>query len=718
VKNRKNNFLPICFFLILSSIWVAPGLFNLQDFLFHPNAQFSDVLISHWPNLYFIRDALQTWNAFPLWNPLILSGAPLVGDPLFGIWYLPNWLGLVLPVEIAINLLFWMHLAWAGWGMFQWMRSEGFHWGGALVAGIAFSGMPKLIGHIGLGHLSLISSIAWTPWLLLIIRQMVVSLSSHEKKSIKWFALGGGVAAILFVADPRWIIPAVILAILYAIRTMYAFKSHSPVSSSKAILNTVGFTLIFIGMISGLAIPMVEFISHSTRMELSQEEITNLSLPIENLVGLLIPQFGAWPETITYVGLFILGLAALAIMGRVSGWGLWLGIALGSFLLALGNQTPLYPILLKLIPGFNFLRVPARFSILGFFSMATLAGAGLDWLFQKDFPYKIGRWFHPGLVGMGSLLILLGIGSALMMRGRGINDLFPYFQMIIVSILFLSLVFYSMKDNVPKRLLIELWVVLIFLDLFLVNRSLLTVHPKEEVFNGSVMASIPMSDDTSLERIFSPSYSIPQNVAVVENLQLADGVNPLQMRHYWRYMSQAVGFDPEGYSVTLPPFPDGDPETPLYTELDTDALGKLNVVYVVSGYALVSESLHLIQEMDGTFIYRNEDARPRAWIESESVGVDHEWRKVEFMDWSPNLISIKAQGEGLLVLSEQYYPGWEAFINGRKADISPYSGNLRSVPLEIGENLVEFHYRPWSVYTGAFITFLTLLILGYLWLKK
>ncbi|OGO17074.1 MAG: hypothetical protein A2Z14_09240 [Chloroflexi bacterium RBG_16_48_8] len=718
MNSRKKNLLPICFFLVLSSIWVAPGLLNFKGFLFHPNAKFSDVLISHWPNMYFIRDALQTWKAFPLWNPLILSGAPLVGDPLFGIWYFPNWLSCLLPIEIAYNILFWLHLAWAGWGMFQWMRSEGFHWGGALIAGIAFSGMPKLIGHIGLGHLSLVSSIAWTPWLLLSVRRMVFSLSSPERDSVRWFALGGGVTAILFMADPRWIIPSAALAILYAIRTMVHYKPRYHLFSSIGILSMIVGCMIFVGTISGLAIPMVEFTLNSTRVELSLEEITDLSLPIENLIGALIPQYGAWPETIVFAGLIVLGLAVIALLGRAKGWVFWLGIASGSLLLALGNQTPLYPILLKLIPGLNILRVPARISIIGFFSLFTLAGAGLDLFLRNNTTHETGRWIRLGLVGVGSSFLLLGIGSVLLLKDRDVDHILPYLQMITGTILIVALGFYSMKGNVDKRVLIALWIIPVFLDLFLINRSLLEIRAKEELFKERSIVAALTGADSSWERIFSPSYSIPQHVAAVDNLQLADGVNPLQLQGYWEYMAQAVGFDPEGYSVTLPPFPDGDPSAPLYTEIDTVALGRLNVVYIVSEYPIDSESLVELEEIEGTYIYRNSDARPRAWIESKPEEEEDEWHAVESIDWSPNLISIKAQGEGLLILSEQNYPGWEAFVNGKKVSIVSYKGILRSVPLEHGENLVEFHYRPWSVYIGTFMTFLTLLILGYLWWRR
>jgi hypothetical protein len=718
VNHKKNTIHIFFFFLIISSIWIAPGILHLKDFLFHPTAQYSDVLISHWPNWHFIREALDTWQEFPMWNPLILSGAPLVGDPLFGIWYPPNWLNAILPDGIAINLLFWFHLAWAGIGMFYWMRSEGLHWGAAIVAGIAFSGMPKLVGHIGLGHLGLVSSIAWTPWLLLVTRRLVLSLSSSGREPLRNFSLGGIVAGILFVADPRWILPSTILAILYAIRTNHQDKPSHRFFSSKGIISLLVGCLIFTGMISGLAIPMIEFTLQSTRMNLSLEEVTRLSLPIKNLVGAIIPQYGAWPETITFAGLLVMGLALIALLGRVKSWLFWICMGIGSLILALGHQTPLYPALVKLIPGIDILRVPARFSFLSFLSLIVLAGFGLDLLIRNGISSETKRWMRLGLVGLCSLLLLLSVGSLLILKDIAGEQSISWLHMIAAAILIVVLGFYSLGENVDKRILIALWVVTVFLDLYLVNRSLLEIRSAEEAFEETSEIVAAIQSGLSEERIFSPSYSIPQNIGAVEGFQLADGVNPLQLEIYWDFMATAIGFDRKGYSVTLPPFPEGDPDSPLYQEINLADLGLLNVGTIVSAYPLSVSGLNELEEIEGNYIYLNEHFRPRAWVKLGSDDHDDVWRAVNRIDWSPNHILIGAEGEGLLVLSEINYPGWTATVDGEKVEIVSYKDVLRSVPLTQGDHLVEFCYRPLSVSIGAIWTFLTLIAFAFLWWRK
>ncbi|HEX2980018.1 MAG TPA: hypothetical protein VHO48_07125, partial [Anaerolineaceae bacterium] len=58
------------------------------QFLFQPGSNYSDLLISHYPNALFLKQMLVEWRQLPLWSSTILSGAPFAANPLSGIWYL------------------------------------------------------------------------------------------------------------------------------------------------------------------------------------------------------------------------------------------------------------------------------------------------------------------------------------------------------------------------------------------------------------------------------------------------------------------------------------------------------------------------------------------------------------------------------------------------------------------------------------------------------
>ena len=103
-------------FLLAAALWLAPLWRDPAGFAFWRPAAFTDLLVSHYPNAELVRRSLTTWGQVPLWNPSILSGAPFAGDPLAGLDYPPYWLGVLLPAGLGFNLIFLIHLAWAGWG--------------------------------------------------------------------------------------------------------------------------------------------------------------------------------------------------------------------------------------------------------------------------------------------------------------------------------------------------------------------------------------------------------------------------------------------------------------------------------------------------------------------------------------------------------------------------------------------------------------------------
>jgi len=64
-------------------------------------------------------------------------------------------------------------------------------------------------------------------------------------------------------------------------------------------------------------------------------------------------------------------------------------------------------------------------------------------------------------------------------------------------------------------------------------------------------------------------------------------------------------------------------------------------------------------------------------------------------------LSVHASGRALLVLSELYYPGWTATVNGRAAGVWKVDGALRGIVLPRGDSQVSLRFRPARIYVGA-----------------
>ena len=93
--------------------------------------------------------------------------------------------------------------------------------------------------------------------------------------------------------------------------------------------------------------------------------------------------------------------------------------------------------------------------------------------------------------------------------------------------------------------------------------------------------------------------------------------------------------------------------------------------------------------------------------------------EIKTIGYSSNKVKVLTELEhnGFLVLSDTFYPGWKAFVDGKETPIYKTDYILRSVFLEKGTHNVEFVYDPISFKIGYIITLSTtfvLIILGIL----
>src|SRR4051812_9584626 len=101
--------------ILITIFLVAVGL-GPDTLPFPPQSPYSDAVISHWPNALYLQDALRG-GYVPGWRDLLMSGQPFAANPLNKVWYPFQWLVLVLPPTLHLNVLIWAHLVLAGVGM-------------------------------------------------------------------------------------------------------------------------------------------------------------------------------------------------------------------------------------------------------------------------------------------------------------------------------------------------------------------------------------------------------------------------------------------------------------------------------------------------------------------------------------------------------------------------------------------------------------------------
>lgn len=154
-------------------------------------------------------------------------------------------------------------------------------------------------------------------------------------------------------------------------------------------------------------------------------------------------------------------------------------------------------------------------------------------------------------------------------------------------------------------------------------------------------------------------------------------------------------------------------------------------------------------EEDGVQIFRNVEAFPRAFLVHRAEVVAEPARALERLvspDFDPHttallerqppldlpgepvvpagsarivryapdevVIDVDAPAAGILLLTDQYYPGWESEVDGKPTEILVTDYLFRGVPVEAGTHRVVFRFAPrsfrWGLLTATFGSLLVL----------
>jgi hypothetical protein len=203
------------------------------------------------------------------------------------------------------------------------------------------------------------------------------------------------------------------------------------------------------------------------------------------------------------------------------------------------------------------------------------------------------------------------------------------------------------------------------------------------------------------------------------------------------------------------------PEPAVPTSIHVSACGAGQTDFSGCEGEWAVEAISLVDDRDGTFmplvlgqyrlihsgdvkIYENLDVQPRAfvvhdWLEIGAVDealllmADQTFQprlsavvvgsglpeppgagtaETEITVYRPDRVAIRTSSStpGLLVLTDAFYPGWRATVDGAPAAIYQTNRLFRGIFVGAGQHEVEFTYRPASVFLGALMSGLGLLL--------
>ncbi|GAB4536867.1 MAG: hypothetical protein Kow0063_22840 [Anaerolineae bacterium] len=383
----------------------------------------------------------------PLWTDLLGNGAPLLANHQSAVFYPFNLIYFLAPVEQAMGYSVVVHLMLAGLFAFAWGRAIGLSRFAATIVGLSFGLSGFLAGRTQ--FITIVNSAAWLPLLFLFAERLarrrtwldavwlglVMALQFLAGHAQLWFYSLWGVAA--YVIARAWRLPS----------EQSGIGSRKPAQVWRwrggVFILLAGALILSLGLSAAQLLPTAELSLHSQRSDgLDPAEAMTYSFWPWRLLTLAVPRlFGSpdsgdywgyatfWEDT-GYIGLMPLLLA----LGAVWGWGrLWLArrtrraacpepgtqhnvglipfflaLILISLILAMGQNTPVYPLVFKYVPGFDAFRSPARFLLLYTFAVSTLAGIGAD-RFRLTYRVQyVARLTVAGAVAMLAVALAMG----------------------------------------------------------------------------------------------------------------------------------------------------------------------------------------------------------------------------------------------------------------------------------------------------------------------
>jgi len=745
--------------LALGVIVLATAGFFWQ-LLFTPNTYMpaggGDLASFLYPVYHYAARSLKR-GIIPLWNPYLYGGAPFVGDIQSGLFYPVNLLVFLLVPELTYPVMEFiavLHFFLAGAFMYLCLRylerQVRMSRLAALGGAIAFMFSDLFITHFG--NLNMIAVAAWLPLIFLFYHRAMLE---RRLSRAAWAGLFFGIATLAgHIQITLFIALALTLYTAYQIVTALPSPSsilHSPIS---ILLLTIAVAL---GVSAFVLLPSYEMASHTLRAALDYGQASMYSLAPGQLIGLLAPNFfgrdpshywSPWERVeVGYIGVLPLVLALLAILLRRENLVRFLlGLAVVSLLLSLGGYSVLHGWLYRWVPGFEGLRAPARFVYLMDFALAMLAALGLDALLRPLEPdqraiyrrlLKMAPW-----VVVGTALLAAPFGYFAILDAQSKDALvFWRVSMAVDSVaLFLLLLAASLaillmrgyrwvRRNTLGFLAIGLIAVDLastgaYVDLGHQDPTVGFHHPAAVEFLEADSDYYRIDTRTDVWELWQPDLSLLHGVHDVWGV-----VNPLTLANYnryWEHMgsrssplydflnakyvigSKGVTLDWEKF---VPVF-DGDPGVNIY--LNTRALPRAFLVHQALIASDHEEAFGLIHQPDFD---------PATMVVLEGDGGEalpaSEAETVSIVSYQPNeiLLDVTVAAPGYLVLSEVYYPGWRAYVDGREEALWRANYTFRAIHLEPGSHQVRFLFAPlaWKVGLGiSLATWLGLIVWGLL----
>lgn len=664
------------------------------------------------------------WYAFgaregALWDPNQWNGHTFVGELITSLLYLPQeLLFLATGPNITgrgITAFLIAHLLFAALSMYAFLRVLGLVRPGAVVGGLAFATGGYLVHRLP-GQAQIFVSASWVPLIFCLFHLAVARAL--------WIAApaGGALALSLLAGHIQPPAYAILGLVAYGLWWAAAAERRGPAAlragAALAIVLALGGSIAAVQLI-----PSLEYQDRAVRFISEPEPVPGdakipyetaghkFLLEPEQITAFVSPSFAQVQDGRPYIGILTLLLAAVGLARMPRRWAVfWGGFLLLSLLYTMGHHAGVHRLAYELIPLLDKIREPVRALMLVHFALAVLAGYGAAALVEWRPRVRASTAVAAGLALAGAAALVVVLAKALDGRapsGKGEGALVA----AALAVAGVALIAGRALGRLGPAAAAVLCVGVMILDLGPSGQLLFdevrnydgvrNLEPHRYYRETDVVRFLRAQQPPF--RVSNPARVLPPNAGDVHGFEMVQGHGASLTYETLELLNTGGAPPSRAHDLMNVRFAVAPGPVDGWREVMVSADGHGRVAenpqpqpraWLARGWEVVPDWKDAYHRMlDERFPYRESvvlDAPPRRAGPAPPGGTARVIRQ------EPTRIEVvsEAAGPGVLVVGENFYPGWRAEVDGEETRILRADGFMRAVEVPAGRHVVSMSYRP------------------------
>jgi len=673
----------------------------------------------------------------------------------------------VLPTDVAMTWGFIIHLFLAGLFTYGFLRAVAVGFYGALVGGVAYMLSGQVASFAAPGHDGKLYVSAILPLVLWMLTRGV-----RDGRAWAWGVLALAVGLGVLSPHPQLLQYLLLTSGAFALYLAFSTQDGGARLMRGVAVRRLAYALgavVLGGAIGAIQyLPVREYVDWSPRAGgKGWEHAISYSMPPAELVNTYLPQFSGILENYwgrngihfhsEYLGAVVLVLAGAAL-GRTTRhrsftW-FWLGTFVVTLLWALGGFTPFYQLVYALVPGTKYFRAPSTILYVVTFATAVLAAVGTERALRREVGtrYAIGWAVAAAVIGLlaaAGAWTNLATTVALPERYDAVlanasNVVIGAWRSFLFVAIAVAVLFMRLRGRVSYQLAGWALAATVASDLWSVVRQYWRFSPPAAELYASDPAIEFVKGQPEPGRVLT--LPLDANMAYNDPMLRGAGLMYHDIRQVLGYHGNELGRYQRVYQT------EGAFANPNFWQL-------YNVRYFLTNVAQVpipgaTRLVGPVRDAAGSnvYLYRLPGDNPAAWVAPAIVKAPDEVTLATILDprfpvastaifdtsaavrartdlsappaplpieasvsrYDPGHVTLQldapAPAGSALIVSENYYPGWRATVDGRPATVGRANYTLIGVELPAGARNIDltFHSEPYE--TGKVVTWIALVL--------